>query len=671
MKSPLHILYVEDEPRDAELVQETLEADGIACDITRVETEAQFISSLEQGAFDLILADYTLPSFDGLSALKIASKGWPQVPFIFVAGTLGEDVAIEALKFGAMDYVFKTRLSRLVHSVQRALREADERAELSRADRALQRSEAYLAEAQSLSHTGSFGWNVSTGDIYWSEETFRIFEFEPTTRITLELAIERTHPNDRPAVQHLVETIQRDPQSVQTEYRLLMPEGSIKYIQVVGRPSSAESGVLEYTGAITDITERKLVEQRLRAQHLVTEALAEAATLEEAAPKILRALCESLLWDLGALWRLDSEAGALRCVDVWHNASIEAPQFEAISRERTFMPGRWLPGQVWSSHEPAYIPDVGQDVNFQRGSIAAREGLHSAFGIPILLGREVFGVMEFYSQEIRQPQPDLLDMMATLGSQVGQFIERKRAEDALHHAQTELAHVARVATLGEMTASIAHEINQPLGAVVNNASACLRWLKAHNTDEAMRSAELVIADGHRAGEIISRIRKLARKVPPQKDWIDINDTIREVIALAHGELLSNRVSLKTHFADDLPLISGDRIQLQQVVLNLIMNAVEAMSGNVECSRQLSVGSKANGPQTALVEVRDSGAGLDPKSLDRLFDAFYTTKPSGLGMGLAISRSIVGAHGGRLWAVPNEGRGATFQFTLPTAEETSS
>src|SRR5271170_1806640 len=180
MKSPLRILYLEDDPRDAEVVQETLASNGIRCHVTRVETEADFVALLRQGGFDLILADYTLPSFDGLSALKIAQGNWPQVPFIFVSGTLDEEVAIESLKVGGTDYVFKTRLARIVPSVQRALREAEERTELIRAEEALRRSEAYLAEAQKLSHTGSFGWDVSSGKIYWSPETFRIFEYDPS-----------------------------------------------------------------------------------------------------------------------------------------------------------------------------------------------------------------------------------------------------------------------------------------------------------------------------------------------------------------------------------------------------------------------------------------------------------------------------------------------------------
>jgi signal transduction histidine kinase len=248
-----------------------------------------------------------------------------------------------------------------------------------------------------------------------------------------------------------------------------------------------------------------------------------------------------------------------------------------------------------------------------------------------------------------------------------------------------LAHVTRVTTLGELIASIAHEINQPLAAVVNNASACLRWLAAQNLEEAPQSASLVIADGHRAGEIISRIRALAKKAPPQKNWLDLNETIGEVIAIARGEMRRNRISVQTQLANNLPLIPGDRIQLQQVILNLLINAIEAMSGAGEGPRELWVSSEkvielpTRGPRTletdeseedsiedkalaeaqgthVLIAVRDSGPGLDPQRLNRLFDAFYTTKPQGLGMGLAISRSIIEAHGGRLWAKANAPRG---------------
>jgi PAS domain S-box-containing protein len=271
MTPPLRILYLEDDPRDAELVREALETAGIICQLTRVETQADFIASLEQGDFSLILADYALPSFDGLSALKIAQQRCPHVPFIFVSGTLGEEVAVESLKIGATDYVRKTLLSRMAPSVQRALREARERTELSRAALALRRSEAYLAEAQRLSRTGSFGWNLSGGEMYWSDETYRMVGFDRSTKPTFELIYQRIHPDDRAFVQQILDGAFRDGTSVDFEHRFLMPDGSVKYIRVLAKAVRDESGNLEYIGAGIDLTEQKWaqaererLEQRLR-----------------------------------------------------------------------------------------------------------------------------------------------------------------------------------------------------------------------------------------------------------------------------------------------------------------------------------------------------------------------------------------------------------------------
>ena len=287
MESSLRVFILKMIPSDAELVQEQLANDGFAFEVTRVETEADFTASLEQGGFDLILADYSLPSFDGLSALKIAKQDWPDVPFIFVAGTLGEAVAIEALKIGATDYVSKTGLSRLVPSVKRALREAQERAELNRAEKGLKRSEAYLAEAQRLSHTGSFGWDVASGEIYWSRETFRIFEYEPASKVTLEQALERTHPEDKTAMQRFIERVSQEKKEFDFEYRLLMPDGGVKHVRAVGHPSTNEAGSFEFVGAITDITERKLGEALFAGEKRLLEMIATGVPLKA----IFDALC--------------------------------------------------------------------------------------------------------------------------------------------------------------------------------------------------------------------------------------------------------------------------------------------------------------------------------------------------------------------------------------------
>ena len=505
MKSQLRILYLEDDPRDAELVQETLANNGIGCHVTRVETEADFIASLEHGGFDLILADYTLPSFDGLSALKIAQQEWPHVPLIFVSGTLGEEVAIEALKIGATDYVFKTRLSRIVPSVQRALREAEERIDLGRAEEALRRSEAYLAEAQKLSHTGSFGWDVSSGKIYWSQETFRIFEYDPPTEPTLELVFHRTHPEDRALVRKTIDRVSQERKEFDFEHRLLMPNGSVKYLRVVGRPSKDESGRFELVGAVTDITERKRAEKELH-----------------------------------------------------------------------------------------------------------------------------------------------------------------QKEVSLRETQTELAHVSRVTTMGELAASIAHEVNQPLAGIATNANAGLRWLAGElpNLDEAREAIRRIIRDGNRASDVILRMRALFKKARTATEWLDINEAIEEVVILTQSEVQRNKVALRMELAADLPSVMGDRVQLQQVVVNLILNAIEAMSTVENRQRDLVVRTqRGEGDDEICVALQDSGIGLDPKNVERIFDAFHTTKPGGLGMGLSISRSIIERHGGRLWAVSNDGPGATFRFTL--------
>jgi C4-dicarboxylate-specific signal transduction histidine kinase len=246
--------------------------------------------------------------------------------------------------------------------------------------------------------------------------------------------------------------------------------------------------------------------------------------------------------------------------------------------------------------------------------------------------------------------------------------ERKRAEEALQNAQAELARMARLTTMGELAASIAHEINQPLGAVVNNASACVRWLTGQNLEEARQSALRVVADGHRAGEIITRIRALVQKAPPHKDWLDLNATIRDVLALARSEVHRHGVVVETHLTAEVPLLRGDRIQLQQVLLNLVMNAIEAMSGMGAGPRVLRVSAAPRTATEVVIAVGDSGPGFEPQHFDRLFEAFYTTKAHGLGLGLAISRRIIEAHGGRLWATANVPHGAVVQFTVPTEGE---
>ena len=258
------------------------------------------------------------------------------------------------------------------------------------------------------------------------------------------------------------------------------------------------------------------------------------------------------------------------------------------------------------------------------------------------------------------------------GTVIVDITDRKRAEAALQQAQADLARLNRVMLLGEMTASIAHEVNQPIAATLTNAHAGLRWLGAQPPDleEAKQALGRIVRDGSRAGEVIDRIRALVKKVSPRRELLDINEVIREVIALTQTEVQHNRVRLQTRLADDLPLVSADRVQLQQVIMNLIINAIEAMAASSDGRRELTIVSGMDNTSGVSVEVQDTGPGLDPEELDRLFQSFYTTKPDGIGMGLAISRSIAEAHGGQLSAAPNQPHGAVFRFTLPAEEKSS-
>lgn len=499
MSLRLRALLLEDDPDDAALVQGLLEAEGYVCDVTRAQTRVEFLDALKTTELDIILADYKLPSFDGFQALQLALAERPDLPFIFVSGTLGEEVAIDTLQMGATDYVLKTRLSRLVPAVERALREARERDEREKAEQALRRSETYLAEAQRLSRTGSFGWDVSNGEIYWSEETYRIFGLDLQIRPTLDLLIERTHPDDRAYLRRVIEDASTRQSGFASEHRLLMPDGSIKYIRAVGRPLGGDDPArFVLVGAVVDITDRKRAEE-----------------------------------------------------------------------------------------------------------------------------------------------------------------ERER----LHQLEAELSHVNRVSMMGELAASLAHEIKQPIAAAVIDATACAQWLLRDVPDvaEAREAASAMVESVMRAAGIIDRVRSLYQRGTPERELVDLNGVIREMIVLLADTAHRSAVSIHTELDPDLPPATGDRVQLQQVLVNLVLNGIEAMKDR---KGELHIQSNTTKDGRLFVAISDNGVGLGEGDCERIFDAFFSTKPQGTGMGLSISRRIIEAHGGRLWVTPNAKSGSTFQFTLP-------
>jgi PAS domain S-box-containing protein len=364
----------------------------------------------------------------------------------------------------------------------------------------LRRSEVYLTEAQKLSRTGSFGWNVKSGDLFWSDESFRIFGYDKALSPTVDMALQRVHPDDLAPVQRTIDRASSDGKDIDLEYRLLLPDGTVKNIRVVARAVRDAAGQLEFNGALMDVT------------------------------------------------------------------------------------------------------------------------------------------------------------------------AAKRAEEELIRAHAELARAARVTTLGELTASIAHEINQPLAAMVANGNAGLSLLKRATPDvaQARDAFTCIVDDGLRAAEVIESIRAMFKNVDQEKTPIDINKLVRDMLGLMLGELRASHVSVETKLDDNLPDVRANRVQLQQVILNLIRNAIEAMHSVTNRARVLRIGSAIHERDGVLVSVEDSGTGLNPKDTARIFDSFFTTKPQGTGMGLSISRSIIQGHQGRLWATSGTDQGAVFNVLLPAA-----
>ncbi|MGB6395896.1 MAG: ATP-binding protein, partial [Bradyrhizobium sp.] len=354
------------------------------------------------------------------------------------------------------------------------------------------------------------------------------------------------------------------------------------------------------------------------------------------------------LWETGPDHRVTRISEHVDAIGIAPSLTIGVTRWE-IARDVESEPEKWrLHREMLDTHQPF------------------RDFVYSTFnenGSPVYVrvsGKPVFGA-----------KGNFLGYRGT-GTDITANIRADHAEEELRKAQMELAHVTRVTSLGELTASIAHEVNQPLAGVRANAEACLRWLDRGTPDlnAARRSVEWVIDDGNRASEVIRRVRALAKKTGLEKMPLDVSDVVRETIPLVQRELIGHRVLLRMELAPALPMILGDRVQLQQVIINLVMNGIEAMQSVTDRPRELVVRSGQDEPGQALISVADCGVGIAAETVDRLFNPFFTTKSSGMGMGLSICRSIIESHGGRLWATANIPHGATFQFTLPVNADTA-
>ena len=420
-----------------------------------------------------------------------------------------------------------------------------------------------------------------------------------------------------------------------------------------------------------DITELRRAEEEVRLLQAISMDVSVAPDLDSALKVVLRHVCERTGWIIGQAWIPAADGTSVECSNAWFTSAQGLEEFRLGSENVRLPPGIGLPGRVWLSKRPAWVKDVSVDSNFPRIVLARAAGLKAALALPIISGDEVIAVIEFFMREPHSEDERLVKLIATVAAQLDLAIERKRAEEQLRRAQAELAHVVRVTTMGELASSIAHEVNQPLGAIVGNADICLRWLKddSPNLVQIREALEDIASDGNRASQIIARIRSLLRKRQPEQTPLDLSEVARDVIDLVAHEVQQKQVTLHAELGTGLPLVAGDRVQLQQVLLNLVMNSIDAMNGIKDREPELKVKTEPF-QGDALAMVSDCGVGIDMSMADNLFKPFHTTKPGGMGMGLAISRSIIESHRGKLWAEPNQRAGVTFKFTLPAIDQNS-
>jgi PAS domain S-box-containing protein len=512
---------------------------------------------------------------------------------------------------------------------QRNKQLADARARLAEEKLRLERSEAYMAEAQRLSHTGSWHLNVRTGELVWSQEFFAILGFDSEkTKPSYPLFLERIHPEDRSKFDQVRSAAIREKKDYEVEYRLLLPGGLIKHVHGIGHCSASQSADIEYIAAAMDITERKRAQEELRRSEAF---LAEGQHLSRTGSFSWRVATDEITWSEQLYRIFGFDRGVPVTLELIgtriHPEDLSAFE-EQIERSRQDGSDVQLEFRLlMPDHSVKYLHTVAHGTRDQNGRL------------------EYIGAVQ-------------------------DVTERRLSEEALSKVRSELAHVARVTSLGVLTASIAHEVNQPLSGIITNANTCLRMLAADppNIDGARETARRTIRDGNRASEVITRLRGLFSKKDPTIESVDLNEATREVIALSLSKLQGERVSLRTELADDLPLVTGDRVQLQQVILNLLQNASDAMSAVDGRPRTLLIKTERDERDHVLLTMQDAGVGFEPQNQDRLFEAFYSSKSGGMGIGLSVSRSIIEAHHGRLWAAPNDGPGATFAFSIPCRSE---
>ncbi|HXP40003.1 MAG TPA: PAS domain-containing protein [Candidatus Acidoferrales bacterium] len=497
--------------------------------------------------------------------------------------------------------------------------------ERKHAEEALQQNQFYLREGQRLAHMGSWAFNAAGH--YWSDELYKIYGLDPKSGApTVEQYLALVHPQDRTVIAETIKRMQEQHCGFDQIERIVRPDGQLRYIRAVAVPVFEKGVFTGFVGTTMDVTEQELLTQELRREKAY---LAEAQSLTH----------------IGS-WATNFETKRMFHVS------------DEVYRLHGFEPNQGpsaLEG-FWNTIHPEDEPVV-------RTTLENAIRTRTDYDISEFRVRHADGSIRFL-RTIGHHNPS-----EEVGYYVGitmDITERKRAEEErerLHQLEADLAHINRVNMMGELAAALAHEIKQPIAAAVANAGACLGFLEGEHPDilEAREAASGTIACGRRAAEIIDHVRSVFRKNLPQREPVDLNELIREIALLLKSDIRRNSVKVNLELSENLPKVVGDRVQLEQVLMNLMLNAIEAMR---DTNGNLTIASNPTEDGHLLISVSDTGVGIPTDKVDRIFDTFFTTKPQGTGMGLAISRSIVESHGGRLWATSNSGRGSTFRFTLP-------
>ena len=532
------------------------------------------------------------------------------------------------------------------------------------AEEALRRSEAHLTQAQRLAHVGSWVWRVAGPQVvYLSEECYRVYGFDPQVGMpTWQERLDRVHPEDRAEWQATVDRAIDEKSDYEMEFRVLPPHSAVRYIHSVGRPVFGPSGeVVQYVGVDMDVTERKRADEAFR--HIVVGTAATTGS------DFFQSLVQHVAQALHARY-----AFVTACYDQKYARSLAFWKGDRLGENFYWDVGdtpceRVLHGDVCHYRQ-------GLQILFPRDKFLADWQAESYLGVPMLDGsNRVIGHIAILDDKPMEADSRAIDLLKIFASRAAAELKRQKAEDELEAALEErermreelshLAHLNRVSTMGELTASLAHEIKQPIAAALTDAKTCLRWLSRDRPDlpEAQDAASRVVKDATHASEIINRIGSLFKKGPLQRESIEMNQVIQEMIALLRIETARFSISIHSALTEGLPNIYADRVQIQQVLMNLMLNGIEAIKDR-GCGGELTIKSQKTRDDQVMLSVRDTGVGLRSEHKDQIFNSFFTTKPQGTGMGLAISRSIIESHGGRLWATANAGPGATFQFTLP-------